>query len=261
MKTTPIHKIKQLFDTNEITESILDELRLDERKGVQNLIKIYERKQLKIKQLEINYIKMKQFEEQFLENKTDAIAGVDEAGRGPLAGPVVAASVILPANFKLLGLTDSKQLTENERIGFFHTIKEQAISYDISIQDNTVIDEVNIFEATKIAMTNCLLRLDPAPNIALIDAVKLSRLPFPTKAIIKGDEKSIAIAAASILAKVTRDKLMEELDKEYPMYDFKNNKGYGTKTHLHALKQYGPSPYHRTSFSPVMEALSSKEVF
>lgn len=257
MKTKPIKKIKKLFEQNKINESIIKELRLDERKGVQQLIKAFDKKQQNAEKLNENFQKMLQFDRQFTHENEEHIAGVDEAGRGPLAGPVVAAAVVLPHDFKLIGLTDSKQLTEKERNEFYEIITSSAISYHVSVLHNEVIDKVNIFEATKLAMTEALNNLDPYPTIGLIDAVKLTNIPFPTKEIIKGDEKSIAIAAASVLAKVTRDEMMHEIAQKYPMYDFASNKGYGTKHHLDALLKYGPTPYHRKSFGPVREVLSS----
>lgn len=257
MKTKPIHHIKALFDREEINEANLNELRDDTRKGVKRLVDLYDKKVQKVKELEENFQYMRQFERKFIQHDEEYIAGVDEAGRGPLAGPVVAAAVILPVDFKLIGLTDSKQLSENERNEFYETITKHAISFHVSLVDNNIIDEVNIFEATKKVMTNALHNLDTTPHIALIDAVKLENIPFPTKEIIKGDEKSIAIAAASVLAKVTRDKIMNEIDKSYPQYDFLNNKGYGTKKHLAALNEHGPTPYHRKSFGPVKQATSN----
>lgn len=251
MQTKPIHELKKLFQSGHINEKSVESLRTDKRKGVQRLIAIYDKQKQKQAQLEADFKRKRQFENTFLSHQDDYIAGVDEAGRGPLAGPIVAAAVILPNTFTYYGLNDSKQLTEIERNTLFHTITNTAISYSISILPPADIDRLNIFEATKQVMKNALLTLSQHPDIALIDAVKLDDLPFLTKEIIKGDEKSLSIGAASILAKVTRDKLMIELDEQFPMYSFKCNKGYGTKEHLLALKKYGPSIHHRKSFSPV----------
>lgn len=248
MKAKSIASIKELFREEKIDEVILQELRLDERKGIQHLLESYDKQQQKRAMLVDKFKQMQQFEKQFLKNETDMLAGVDEAGRGPLAGPVVAAAVVLPHDFQLIGLTDSKQLTEKQREQFYEYIIEQALTYHVSVVTNQVIDQINILEATKKAMKNALENLKPIPHLALIDAVKLSDLPFSTKEIIKGDDKSVSIAAASVLAKVTRDKIMVEIDEEYPMYDFISNKGYGTKKHLDAIKKYGLSPYHRESF-------------
>lgn len=178
------------------------------------------------------------------------IAGVDEVGRGPLIGPVVASAVILPKDFHLEGLTDSKKLSEKKRELFYQIIKEQAISIGIGIISEKRIDEINIYEATKEAMITAINNLNPQPEHILIDAMPLN-ISIPTTSIIKGDYLSISISAASVIAKVTRDHMLYEIDKEYPMYDLKNNKGYGTKKHLEAIKKYGITKYHRLSYKPV----------
>ena len=180
------------------------------------------------------------------------IAGVDEVGRGPLVGPVVAACVILPEEFQLDGLTDSKKLSEKKRDFFFEEIKKQAISIGIGIIDEKKIDEVNIYEATKLAMKEAINNCDVKPEHILIDAMPLE-LDIPTTSIIKGDLKSITISAASVIAKVTRDKMMYELDEKYPMYQFKKNKGYPTKAHMDAIKEYGIIEEHRKTFGPVRD--------
>lgn len=180
------------------------------------------------------------------------IAGVDEVGRGPLVGPVVAACVILPEKFDLDGLTDSKKLTEKKRDYFFEKIKQQAISIGIGIKDENIIDEVNIYEATKLAMKEAIDNCDIKPEHILIDAMPLD-LDIPTTSIIKGDLKSITISAASVIAKVTRDRMMYELDEKYPMYEFKKNKGYPTKAHMEAIKEYGIIKQHRKTFGPVRD--------
>ncbi|MBR2678827.1 MAG: ribonuclease HII [Bacilli bacterium] len=182
------------------------------------------------------------------------IGGVDEVGRGPLVGPVVAACCILPEKFNLDGLTDSKKLTEKKRDYFFEEIKKQAISYGIGIVDEKRIDEINIYQATKEAMIQAINNCNIKPEYVLTDAMKLD-LDIPVKPIIKGDLRSITISAASVLAKVTRDRMMYELDKKYPMYDFKNNVGYPTKKHLEAIAKYGIIPEHRRSYGPVKEYL------
>jgi ribonuclease HII len=185
------------------------------------------------------------------------IAGVDEVGRGPLIGPVVACACILPVNFYHKDIKDSKKLSEKKREEMYKIIKENAISIGLGIVSEKVIDEVNIYEATKIAMKEAIKNLNITPEHVLIDAMKLE-LNIPSTSIIKGDAKSESIAAASIIAKVTRDHMLDEMDKEYPMYDLKNNKGYGTKKHLEALQTYGPCKYHRVSYSPVRNALNEK---
>lgn len=255
MRTEPIHKIKEIFQSAHVDDKIIEQLRGDSRIGVQRLLAIYDKQKMQEEKLKAELMLKKQFEDQFRLSENDLLAGVDEAGRGPLAGPVVAAAVILPRNFEYLGIDDSKQISEVERNLLFKQITENAISYSVSIVQAQEIDQLNIFEATKQAMTRALESLDSIPQIALIDAVKLAGLNFPTQSIIKGDEKSLAIAAASILAKVTRDKIMVELHKKYPEYKFNKNKGYGTKQHMTALKKYGPTVEHRKSFSPVQMTL------
>lgn len=191
--------------------------------------------------------------ERDLNNKgINLIAGVDEVGRGPLIGPVVAAAVILPKNYKLEGLTDSKKLSEKKREYFYDIIKKDALAIGIGIIDEKRIDEINIYEATKEAMYEAINNLEIKPEHILIDAMPLN-LDIPTTSIIKGDLLSITISAASVIAKVTRDHMLYEMDKEYPMYDLKNNKGYGTKKHLEAIKQYGITKYHRLSYKPVSD--------
>lgn len=192
------------------------------------------------------------YEKELYDKGCKYIGGVDEVGRGPLIGSVVAACVILPFDFALEGLTDSKKLSEKKRNEFYKVIWEKAIAIGIGIVDEKVIDEVNIYEATKIAMKKAICDTNIKPDHVLIDAMPLD-IDVPTTSIIKGDAKSISIAAASVIAKVTRDKMMYELDKIYPMYDLANNKGYGTKKHIEAIKKYGITKYHRLSFKPVSE--------
>lgn len=192
------------------------------------------------------------YENELYDKGVTYIGGVDEVGRGPLVGSVVAACVILPKNFVLDGLTDSKKLSEKKRDEFYKIINEKAISIGVGIVSEKVIDEVNIYEATKIAMKEAISNLKVKPDHVLIDAMPLD-IGIPTTSIIKGDAKSITIAAASVIAKVTRDKMMYELDKIYPMYDFAHNKGYGTKKHIEAIREYGICKYHRLSFKPVSD--------
>jgi ribonuclease HII len=248
-----ISEIKTLLFEEKLTETELALFKNDTRKGVQQLIAKYEKNELKRQALEKDFYEMCTYERNSRLVGKQMVAGIDEAGRGPLAGPVVAAAVILPEDFKLIGLNDSKQISETKRNEFFEFIKKNAISYRISVIDNQTIDRVNIFEATKLAMKEALIQLDPPADHVLIDAVRLDNLPCSSESIIKGDAKSISIAAASILAKVTRDQLMNKIHEEYPMYDFKSNMGYGTKYHMDALRKYGISPYHRKTFAPVRE--------
>ena len=200
---------------------------------------------------------MLEYENNLYNEGVTLIAGVDEVGRGPLIGPVVACACILPVNFYHKDIKDSKKLSEKKREEMYKIIKENAISIGLGIVSEKVIDEVNIYEATKIAMKEAIKNLNITPEHVLIDAMKLE-LNIPSTSIIKGDAKSESIAAASIIAKVTRDHMLDEMDKEYPMYDLKNNKGYGTKKHLEALQTYGPCKYYRVSYSPVRNALNEK---
>ena len=195
------------------------------------------------------------YEKELRKQGIELIAGVDEVGRGPLVGPVVAACVILPKKFDLDGLTDSKKLSEKKREMFYDKIMDQAISVGIGIIDEKVIDEVNIYEATKLAMKEAIDNLVIKPEHILIDAMPLE-LDIPTTSIIKGDLKSITISAASVIAKVTRDRMLDELDKKYPMYGFKSNKGYPTKRHMDAIDEYGIIDEHRKSYAPVSNYLT-----
>lgn len=193
---------------------------------------------------EINY----DFEKEELENGYSVICGVDEAGRGPLAGPVCAAAVILPTDCEIEGLNDSKKLTEKKRDALYDVIKEKAIAYSIALVDEKTIDEINILQATFKAMREAINSLEPKPDIALIDGNAKPNSGIAERTVVKGDAKSMSIAAASVLAKVTRDRLMLEIDEKYPEYQFKKHKGYGTKLHYEALEKYGPSPVHRMTF-------------
>lgn len=192
---------------------------------------------------------MKEFENELYENGIKYIAGIDEVGRGPLVGPVVTAAVILPRDFYDERINDSKKLTEKKREILYDVIMENAVSVGIGISSEDVIDEINILEATKKAMIEAVNNLSVKPEHLLIDAVKLN-IDIPQTSIIKGDAKSESIAAASIVAKVTRDRMMVELDKEHPEYDFKHNKGYGTKKHIEAIEKYGILKEHRKTFAP-----------
>lgn len=195
---------------------------------------------------------MKEFETELYNNGINFIAGIDEVGRGPLVGPVVTAAVILPKDFYAERINDSKKLTEKKRELLYDVIMENAISVGIGISSENVIDEINILNATKRAMLEAVNNLSVKPEHLLIDAVKLDT-DIPQTSIIKGDAKSESIAAASIIAKVTRDRMMIELDKIHPEYDFKHNKGYGTKKHIEAIRKYGIIKEHRKTFAPCDE--------
>ena len=195
---------------------------------------------------------MLEYENELYSKGINLIAGVDEVGRGPLIGPVVTAAVILPKNYFHKDIKDSKKLSEKKREELYDIISKDALAIGIGICDEKIIDEINILEATKKAMKDAINNLKIKPEHVLIDAVKLD-IDIPSISIIKGDAKSESIAAASIIAKVTRDRMLYEMDMEYPMYDLKNNKGYGTKKHIEALKKYGPCKYHRKTFAPVKD--------
>ena len=196
----------------------------------------------------MSQINMWEIEEALISQGITAIAGVDEAGRGPLAGPVCAAAVILPEHLEIPGLNDSKKLTDKKRRELFPIIKEQAIAYGIAFASEQEIDEMNILQATFLAMQRAIDQLEGKANFALIDGNREKDFGLPVMTVVKGDSRSANIAAASVLAKVTRDIYMEELAEKYPEYGFEIHKGYGTKAHYAALTQHGASPVHRQTF-------------
>ena len=199
------------------------------------------------------------YERKLIDQGIKLIGGIDEVGRGPLVGPVVAACVILPLNYKLEGLTDSKKLSEKKREKFYDILVRDAISYGVGIVNEKIIDAINIYEATKLAMIDAIENSSIKPEHILVDAMKLD-IDIPNTPIIKGDAKSLSIAAASVIAKVTRDRMLIELDKKYPMYEFKNNKGYPTKKHLEAIEKYGIIKEHRKSYGPVRDYLERVKI-
>ena len=198
------------------------------------------------------------YEQELYKNHIALIAGVDEAGRGPLVGPVVAAAVILPKNYRLEGLNDSKQLSEKKRELFFNILQKEAISIGVGIVSAKEIDEINILEASRKAMYIALNELSVKPEYILSDAMSLNDIDIPSRPIIHGDALSLSIAAASVIAKVTRDHIMYELDLKYPMYNYKKNKGYPTKEHLELIKKYGITKEYRMSYKPVKVVLEEK---
>ena len=193
-------------------------------------------------------VTMWEIENSFYSDEIQVICGVDEAGRGPLAGPVCAAAVILPKDLQIPGLTDSKKLTDKKRRELFPLIQEQALAYGIGFATEQEIDEINILQATFLAMQRALEQLTVKPDLALIDGNREKDFGIPVKTVVKGDSLSANIAAASILAKVTRDNLMQEMAETYPQYGFEIHKGYGTKAHYAALREFGACPIHRMSF-------------
>lgn len=236
---------------------------LDQYKDIESFLKLKEsvkskEEKKKLEKLDLllaqsdNY----RYERHFINQGKSIICGVDEVGRGPLCGPVVTCACILPDNFHLEGLTDSKKLTEKKRDEYFDILtNNKEVHYAIGIVDNKRIDEINILEAAREAMYQAISKLDITPDIVLSDAMDLPELSMPYLSIIKGDYKSESIAAASVIAKVTRDKMMYELDKEYPEYGFGKHKGYPTKDHIEAVKKYGIKPFYRFTFSPISEII------
>ena len=246
-----IKEIKeQLANIQRLDDPLLAELEQDSRSGVIQAIAKRKREIQKRIDEDERLEGMLAYEKECYARGIELIAGVDEVGRGPLAGPVVAAAVILPKACKIPGLNDSKKIPKYKHKEIYEAVLQNAIAIGIGIKDNHVIDQVNIYEATKLAMMEAIGRLDPQPQHLLIDAMKLD-LPISQTSIIKGDANSLSIAAASIVAKVTRDQMMEEFDREYPGYDFTQNAGYGTAKHLAGLDKLGVTPIHRRSFEPV----------
>ena len=203
-----------------------------------------------MKEKELNRLKeIKKIEQQLYSEGIQSIAGIDEAGRGPLAGPVVVATVVMPKDSMIEGVNDSKKVSEKKREKLYDVILEEAISYSVAIVGQDVIDDINILNATKQGVTKVVEELEVKPNLILVDALThINTKGIPYDSIIKGDAKCYNIAAASIIAKVTRDRIMREWDEIYPQYGFINHKGYGTAKHIEALKEYGPCPIHRKTF-------------
>lgn len=258
---TDAQKPLSITEVKNILQTIVDphderlkEFRLDARKGVIAAIRSWDKKAEKQQLAQDKLQEMLAYERRAWAHGKKFIAGVDEVGRGPLAGPVVSAAVVLPEDFNIVGINDSKQLSLAKRNELFDIIQEKAMAIGVGIKDAAIIDQVNIYEASKLAMIEAIEQLAIQPDHLLVDAMTLP-LPVSQESIIKGDAKSVSIAAASIIAKVTRDRMMEEYDVMYPGYGFPNNAGYGTKEHLTALEDLGVTPIHRRSFAPVREAL------
>lgn len=243
-----INEIKKEFQTADIAvlPSIMENYRTDSRTGVQNLIRQSEKKLQQLEQEKARCYKLLEYERKYADYKF--ICGIDEAGRGPLAGPVTAGAVILPKNCDILYINDSKKLSPKKREQLYDEIMEKAVAAGIGMASPERIDEINILQATYEAMWEAIKQLGVMPDILLNDAVTIPGVAIPQVAIVKGDAKSLSIGAASIIAKVTRDRLMQEYDRLMPEYGFAQNKGYGSAAHIAALKKYGPSPIHRSSF-------------
>ena len=243
--TAKIKEILQAAEVDRLPEFIA-EYEEDQRSSVQKLV-ASARKKLEALEKERQRIeKLKQYEKEY-ENYA-YICGIDEVGRGPLAGPVVAGAVILPRDCNILYINDSKQLSEKKREELYDVITKEAVAWAVGYASPERIDEINILQATYEAMREAIAKLTPAPDLLLNDAVTIPGVDIRQVPIIKGDAKSISIGAASIVAKVTRDRLMEQYADVFPAYDFASNKGYGSAAHIAALKQYGPTPIHRRSF-------------
>ena len=241
---------EQLAQVSDLQDPLFQALKQDERSGVQKLL-LKRQKEIQAEldeDLRLEY--MLRYEKELYSQGFQAIAGIDEVGRGPLAGPVVAAAVILPPNCKIKGLNDSKKIPKKKHEEIYQAVLDQALSVGLGIMYNQTIDRVNIYEATKLAMKEALSKLSLKPDYLLIDAMKLD-VEIPQESIIKGDANSLSIAAASVVAKVTRDKLMADYDKEYHGYDFAKNAGYGTRSHLQGLERSGVTPIHRKTFEPI----------
>ena len=241
---------ERLASIQRLDDPLLTELEQDSRSGVIQAIAKRKKEIQKRLDEDERLEGMLAYEKECYARGMELIAGVDEVGRGPLAGPVVAAAVILPKGCKISGLNDSKKIPKSKHKEIYEAVLQNAVAIGIGIKDNQVIDQVNIYEATKLAMMEAIGQLEPQPQHLLIDAMKLD-FPIPQTSIIKGDANSLSIAAASIVAKVTRDQMMEEFDLEYPGYDFAQNAGYGTANHLAGLHKLGVTPIHRRSFEPV----------
>lgn len=247
-KKQSISAIREIFAAASETElpALYLEYEEDSRAGVQNLIQKYQKQEEALKKERERTEQMKIYEHKY--EDLGWICGIDEVGRGPLAGPVVAGAVILPRDSKILHLNDSKQLTAKKRDELYDVIMREAVAVGIGYASPARIDEINILQATYEAMREAISKLSVKPDVLLNDAVKIPQVDIRQVPIIKGDAKSVSIAAASIIAKVTRDRLMEEYDKVLPGYGFASNKGYGSAEHIAALKEIGPAPIHRQSF-------------
>ena len=243
-----IDEIKEIMQAASVEElpEIIDIYSTDERSGVQKLILSARKRIESLEKEKLRIEALREYEEK--NSEYEFICGIDEVGRGPLAGPVVAGAVILPKGCRILYINDSKQLSEKKRVELYDVIMEQAVACAVGHASPERIDEINILQATYEAMREAIGKLNPKPQILLNDAVTIPKVDIRQIPIIKGDAKSISIGAASIIAKVTRDRLMCEYDKVFPEYDFAGNKGYGSAAHIEALKKYGPTPIHRRSF-------------
>ncbi|HEL1655277.1 ribonuclease HII [Streptococcus suis] len=244
-----------LAQVDSLDSPVWDQLSQDERAGVQAAIKKRRKELEKVAAEDARLEAMLFYEKDLYDNGVEFIAGIDEVGRGPLAGPVVAAAVILPKGCKIRYLNDSKKIPKSKHEAIYQEVMARALAVGVGVKDAAVIDQVNIYEATKLAMLEALGQLSREPEHLLIDAMKLDT-PIPQTSIIKGDANSLSIAAASIVAKVTRDKMMADYDKEFAGYGFAKNAGYGTAEHLEGLNKLGITPIHRKTFEPIKSMLA-----
>lgn len=257
METINNIKLKFSYASFQQLNDLIQEYISDERKGVQNIIHCYQKKIDAYQKEQSRLESILLFERECYQKGYHIVAGIDEVGRGPLAGPVVTAAVILPENCKIEYINDSKKLSEKKREELYHVICEKAISYGIGIVSAKRIDSINILQATYEAMKQAIYQLSILPEFILVDALHIPNITIKQKGIIGGDGKSISIAAASIVAKVTRDNMMKEFSKLYPQYAFEKNKGYGSEEHINAIKKYGICPIHRKTF--ITNILSEKK--
>lgn len=257
MSNETISAIKSRLKTvTTMRDPYVKSLQTDSRKGVQLVLKQLARRLARQQEAQVAFQHRFKYERALWQSGCHYVAGMDEVGRGPLAGPVVTCAVILRPDFDLVGVTDSKQLTRHEREHLYLQIVDEAVEVSIAVNDREAIDRLNIYAATQDAMCRSINQLHHRPDHIIVDAVPL-KLPIPQTTLIKGDQKSISVAAASIVAKEYRDHLMRDYDRIYPGYGFATNMGYGTKDHLAGLAKYGVTPIHRRSFRPVPDYLNS----
>lgn len=257
MKQT-IKEIEMILQSvTEPDDPFVKKCQQDERKGVQALLQRWKKKQEELMAEKRRFEKMMVYEKEAQKQGFQYVAGIDEVGRGPLAGPVVAAAVILPENILISGINDSKKLSSKKREQLYQEIKNEALAIGIGVVGADVIDEINIYQATKKAMNIAINQLSIFPDFLLIDAMKIDT-PITQRSLIKGDSLSVSIASASIIAKVYRDRLMMEYSKKYPEYQFEKNAGYGTREHIQAIRKFGPTPIHRKTFAPIKEYIHNE---
>lgn len=257
MKQT-IKEIEMILQSvTEPDDPFIKKCQQDERIGVQALLQRWKKKQEELMAEKRRFEKIMVYEKEAQKQGFQYVAGIDEVGRGPLAGPVVAAAVILPENIFISGINDSKKLSSKKREQLYQEIKNEALAIGIGVVGADVIDEINIYQATKKAMNIAINQLSIFPDFLLIDAMKIDT-PITQRSLIKGDSLSVSIASASIIAKVYRDRLMMEYSKKYPEYQFEKNAGYGTREHIQAIRKFGPTPIHRKTFAPIKEYIHNE---